>query len=263
MPKSRRAAIRTYDRHADKWYERERSLITEIPLRIIVNEEYLATLNRTPGNDFLLSTGFIYYQGLIGRAEDILSHDLTADGKELSLTPLTTDTISFQLKKPLAGRRPESAASIWSKINSQIEKNRAHNFTLAPQLIAGLPDEMIKEQKLYTSTAGAHAVALLSQDGHIRHCEEDVGRTNALDKIVGYCLTRKIDMNSSGALFSGRINLEMAVKIARAGFKLILSVSAPTATAVTVLQELGVTYIGSLKGESFTIFNGSIQGEED
>ncbi|HIE07144.1 MAG TPA: hypothetical protein EYP64_03775, partial [Desulfarculaceae bacterium] len=66
-----------------------------------------------------------------------------------------------------------------------------------------------------------------------------------------------IEMNSLGALFSGRINLEMAVKIARAGFSLIFSVSAPTATAVEILQVIGVTYAGSLRGGSFTIFNGS------
>ena len=258
MNKSRRTAIRTYNRHTNQWAEHERSLIIEIPLRIIVNGEHLATLNRTPGNDFILATGFLYYQGLIDHSEDILSHDLAAVNKEFSLNPLTTDTISFEIKKPAPGRRSESAASIWSRIGPQIEKNHEHNFTLAPQLIAGLPDEMIKEQQLYTSTAGAHAVALLSRDGRILHCEEDVGRTNALDKIVGYCLTHRLDMNTSGALFSGRINLEMAVKIARAGFRLILSVSAPTATAVAVLKELEVTYIGSLKGESFTLFNGSL-----
>jgi len=257
MSKSRRTKVHTYNRDSNQWQDHERSLIAEIPLQVMVNGEYLATLNRTPGNDFFLATGFLYYQGLIDCSEDILSHRLTAAEKELSLSPLTTDTIHFEIRKATPNLRPASAAAIWSLISPQSGKKLNPAFVLAPRLIAGLPEEMIKEQKLYMTTAGAHAVALINRDGRILHCEEDVGRTNALDKIVGYCITSRIEMNSLGALFSGRINLEMAVKIARAGFSLIFSISAPTATAVEILQAIGVTYAGSLKNGSFTLFNGS------
>ncbi len=257
MSKSHRTKVRTYDRDSGKWRNHERSLIAEIPLQIMVNGEYLATLNRTPGNDFSLASGFLYYQGLIDCSEDILTHRLTAAEDELSLSPLTTDTIHFEIRKPTPNLRPASAAAIWSLISPQAGKKLNPAFVLDPQLVTGLPDEMIKEQKLYMTTAGAHAVALISRDGRILHCEEDVGRTNALDKIVGYCITNRLKMNSLGALFSGRINLEMAVKITRAEFPLILSVSAPTATAVEILQAIGVTYAGSLKNGSFTLFNGS------
>jgi len=258
MHKSRHFKVHSYDRDTDRWQDHDRSLIVEIPLQIMVNGEYLATLNRTPGSDLLLVTGFLYYQGLINNAEDILSHQLTSAEKELSRSALTSDTIHFKIKKPTPNLRPQSAASLWSQLQPNLKKSRPQPFALAPQLIAGLPDEMIKEQELYKSTAGAHAVALIDQNGRILHCAEDVGRTNALDKIVGHCVSRQIDMSSFGALFSGRINLEMAVKIARAGFPLIFSVSAPTATAVAVLKELGVTYTGSLKGNSFTLFNGAL-----
>jgi FdhD protein len=254
MMKSRRTAVRSYNRDSDQWQDHERSLIVEIPLRIMVNGEYLATLNRTPGNDLLLGLGFLYYQGLINHPEDILNHHLAVTEKELSLAPLTTDTINFDLQKPTPHPRPQSAAAIWSTIQPQADKNRNRTGPLPAQLIADLPDEMIKEQKLYTTTAGAHAVALLNKDGSILHCEEDVGRANALDKIVGYCVSKRIAMNSLGALFSGRINLEMAVKIARAGFPLVFSVSAPTATAVEILRALGISYTGSLKKRSFTLF---------
>ena len=117
---------------------------------------------------------------------------------------------------------------------------------------------MRQHQQLYTSTAGAHAVALVNKNGKILHCEEDVGRTNALDKIVGYCLCNKIEMGSLAALFSGRINLEMAVKIVRAGFPLALSISAPTAGAVKILKQAGITYAGSLQEPAFTLFCGSL-----
>ena len=258
MHKSWCFKVRSYDRDADQWREHERSLIVEIPLLIMVNGEYLATLNRTPGDDFLLASGFLYYQGLIDGPEDILNHQLNPAEKELSGAARTSDTIHFTIKKPTPNLRPQSAAALWSKLRPYLKKNRRQPFTLAPQLITGLPDEMIKEQELYKSTAGAHAVALIGQDGRILHCAEDVGRTNALDKVVGHCVSKQINMSDCGALFSGRINLEMAVKIARAGFPLIFSVSAPTAAAVAVLKELGVTYTGSLKGKSFTLFNGSL-----
>ena len=261
MIKSCHASAYTYNCASGQWQSKERSLIMEIPLQIWVNEKHLVTLHRTPGNDFLLATGYLYYQGLINDCRDILTQRLVTAEEDTVESPLATDSVHFNIKKQTPTIKPLTAALIWSVISPQTRETPARPFALDPQLIASLPDEMIKEQELYTSTAGAHAVALVDNKGCILHCEEDVGRTNALDKIVGYCITNNIAMNSLGALFSGRINLEMAVKISRAGFPMIFSVSAPTASAVEILKQAGVTYAGSLKGASFTLFCGSLQGQ--
>ena len=258
MIKSRKTSTYTYDQDSGQWQTEERSLIMEIPLQIWINGEHLVTLHRTPGNEFLLATGYLYYQGLINQHADISAQRLVVSEKGAGKSPLATDSVRFNIRKPTAAVSPLTASAIWSVIAPQIEKNQAKPFYIAPHIIVKLPEKMIEKQTLYTTTAGAHAVALVNKAGKILHCEEDVGRTNALDKIVGYCVTNKIEMNSLGALFSGRINLEMAVKIARAGFAVIFSVSAPTAGAVELLKKTGVTYAGSLKGKSFTVFCGSL-----
>ncbi|MBN2808490.1 MAG: formate dehydrogenase accessory sulfurtransferase FdhD [Deltaproteobacteria bacterium] len=257
MSRSCKVSSFTYDLKSGRWQNNERPLIAEVPLQIWINGEHLATLHRTPGNEFLLAAGYLYYQGLINREEDISAQRLvTAESN--SETPLTTDSVRLTISKPISAVSPLTAAAIWSIIAPQIQKSPPRKFFLPAALIPPLPQAMLRQQALYTSTAGAHAVALINQEGRILHCEEDVGRANALDKIVGYCVCNKIEMGSLAALFSGRINLEMAVKIARAGFPLALSVSAPTAGAVQILKQAGVTYAGSLRDTSFTLFCGTL-----
>ena len=257
MIKSYEVPTFVYDRASDQWQSAERLLIAEVPLQIWINGEHLVTLHRTPGNEFLLATGFLYYQGLINRQDDISAQRLVSAPTD-NKSPLATDSVRLTINKPISAVSSLTAAAIWTVIAPQIEKSPPQPFFLAASLIPPLPEAMLRHQQLYTTTAGAHAVALLNKDGKILHCEEDVGRTNALDKIVGYCVRNKIEMGSLAALFSGRINLEMAVKIARAGFPLVLSISAPTAGAVRILKQVGVTYVGSLRESSFTLFCGTL-----
>ncbi len=257
MIKSHKFSTFTYEPTSGQWQRAERLLIAEIPLQIWINGEHLVTLHRTPGNEFLLATGFLYYQGLINRQTDIAAHRLVSAAPG-SKSPLATDSLRLTINNPISAVTPMTAAAIWTVIAPQIEKASPQPFFLAAHLIPPLPEAMRRQQELYTTTAGAHAVALINKDGKILHCEEDVGRANALDKIVGYCVNHKIDMGSLAALFSGRINLEMAVKIAKAGFPLVFSISAPTAGAVQILKQVGITYVGSLQKSSFTLFCGSL-----
>ncbi len=257
MIKSSMVSAFNYDQSSGQWQSTERPLIAEIPLQIWINGEHLVTLHRTPGNEFFLATGFLYYQGLINQHADISAQRLVSASTD-NKSPLATDSVRLTINKPISAISPMTAAAIWTVIAPQIEKSPPRPFFLAAPLIPPLPEAMRQHQQLYTTTAGAHAVALINKDGKILHCEEDVGRANALDKIVGYCVCNKIEMGSLAALFSGRINLEMAVKIARAGFPLVLSISAPTAGAVQILKQVGVTYAGSLQNPSFTLFCGSL-----
>ena len=256
MIKSSKVSAFIYDRTSGQWQSTERPLISEIPLQIWINGEHLVTLHRTPGNEFLLATGFLYYQGLINKHDDISAQRLVS-ASDHNESPLATDSVRLTLNKSISAITRLTAGAIWTVIAPKIEKSPPGPFFLAAPLIPPLPEAMGRHQELYTTTAGAHAVALVNKAGKILHCEEDVGRTNALDKIVGYCLCNKIDMGSLAALFSGRINLEMAVKIARAGFPMALSISAPTAGAVQILKKVGVTYVGSLRDSSFTLYCGS------
>ncbi len=257
MIKSSMVSSFVYDRDSGQWKSTERPLIAEIPLQIWINGEHLTTLHRTPGNEFFLAAGFLYYQGLINQNTEISAQRLVTAPSD-NLSPMATDSVRLTINKPISAISQLTAAAIWTIIAPQIEDSHSQPFFLAPRLIPALPEAMRQHQQLYTTTAGAHAVALVNRDGKILHCEEDVGRANALDKIVGYCVCNKIEMESLAALFSGRINLEMAVKIARAGFPLALSISAPTAGAVKILKQAGITYVGSLQKPDFTLFCGSL-----
>ncbi len=259
MPTEIPVPVNTYTPE-NRWHHETRTLVREVPLQIWVNGELLTTLHRTPGNEFLLAAGFLFYQGLISDYNEISTRRLISNEKTPdTANPLAADSLRLNLEpKPTAISRL-TATAIWSLIAGQVTRTSRPPLPLPPRLIPTLPGEMRSHQALYRRTAGTHAVALFNADGRILHCEEDVGRTNALDKLVGYCLHHSIDRSSVGALFSGRINLEMAVKIARAGFPLVLSISAPTAEAVTILRKAAITYAGSLqKGNSFTLFNGTL-----
>ena len=257
MNKSTKVSAFSYDRATKQWQSIERPLISEIPLQIWINGEHLVTLHRTPGNEFFLASGFLYYQGLINQHDDISAQRLVS-AEDDSKSPLANDSVRLTINKSITAISRLTAGAIWTVIAPQIEKSSPRPFYLAANQIPLLPKAMENHQELYTATAGAHAVALVNKTGKILHCEEDVGRTNALDKIVGYCLYNKIEMSSLAALFSGRINLEMAVKIARASFPMVLSISAPTDGAVQILKKAGITYVGSLRESSFTLFCGSL-----
>ena len=261
MKKSCSPPILNYDAASRRWQPGTRPLIREVPLEIKVNAQLLTTLHRTPGNEKRLATGFLFYQGLIEAAAGIKSSSLIPGHREPG-RPLTADTLEMVLEAAPAGRlERRTAAAVWSALVPRLsDRQPPEPFLLPPELIPELPDRMFARQQLYESTAGAHAVALLDAAGTILHCEEDVGRTNALDKIVGYCLEQELDRTRVAALFSGRINLEMAVKIARAGFPLVLSISAPTAAAVEILKQIGITYIGSLQKKPLTLFCGTPPG---
>ena len=257
MNKSTKVSAFTYDRDSNQWQSIERPLISEIPLQIWINGEHLVTLHRTPGNEFFLASGFLFYQGLINQHDDISAQRLVS-AEDDNKSPLANDCVRLTINKSVTAISRLTAGAIWTVIAPQIEKSPPRPFYLAANQIPLLPKAMEHHQELYTTTAGAHAVALVNKTGKILHCEEDVGRTNALDKIVGYCLCNKIEMSSLAALFSGRINLEMAVKIARSGFPMVLSISAPTDGAVQILKQVGITYVGSLRESSFTLFCGSL-----
>ncbi len=257
MVKSSIVSTFVYDRDSNQWQRTECPLISEVPLQIWINGEHLTTLHRTPGNEFLLAVGFLYYQGLINQHAEISAQRLVTAAND-NLSPMATDSVRLTINKPISAISQLTAATIWTIIAPQIENSQPKPFFMAPKLISPLPEAMRQHQQLYTTTAGAHAVALVNKDGKILHCEEDVGRANALDKIVGYCVCNKIEMGSLAALFSGRINLEMAVKIARAGFPLVLSISAPTASAVRILKQAGITYVGSLQRPDITLFCGTL-----
>jgi FdhD protein len=114
--------------------------------------------------------------------------------------------------------------------------------------------EMGRRQTVFAATGGAHAAAVFDAQGRILALAEDLGRHNALDKVIGRCLLDGIDTASCGVLLSSRLSLEMVTKAARARFQVVAAVSAPTSLAVEVAERRGLTLCGFLRGDRCTVY---------
>jgi FdhD protein len=130
----------------------------------------------------------------------------------------------------------------------------AGRLTLTTSQLVSLMARLLENQPIFQQTGGTHGVALASPDGAFFLCAEDVGRHNAMDKVIGRALLERRDFGGLVALLSGRISFEMALKTARAGIPLLAAVSAPTTMALQLAQELNLTLAGFVRGERFNLY---------
>lgn len=130
----------------------------------------------------------------------------------------------------------------------------ADNFRMLPGDITSLMSTMVERQTVFRSTGGAHAAALFSKNRQLLFCAEDLGRHNALDKVIGQVLLQHSSCVGCGVLLSGRVSLELVIKAARAGIELIAAVSAPSSLAIDAAKHLGITLCGFVRHERLTVF---------
>ena len=242
-------------------------IVNESPLQIILTygtttqkkTEPLSVTMRTPDDDFHLVTGFLFCEGIIKNASDILSLKHIDAEKNTLLVELSPDVIFNSDEKKrnfiassacgFCGKtiNDVSAQNISTSINNEIKISA---FTLYK-----LPSLLRTSQSLFTETGGAHAVALVSTNGEIIQINEDVGRHNAMDKLVGAMLNKNaLPLSDYILLFSGRLGYELVQKAVAAGISVICSIGAPTSLAVEVAQQNNITIVGFLKNESFNIY---------
>lgn len=211
----------------------ERRLIHETPLAITVNDRPLTVVWRTPGTDELLAAGMLFNRGLISGRGDIVSLDVIPQSRGDA-----TDRVACII-------RGQGNAAKAGGTASPVAPARSH-----PDLrtLLALPDDMTSRQQLYRRSRAAHAVGLYRPDGTWIACLEDAGRTNALEKAIGYGIMNDLERSQLVAVFSGRINTDMATRIIGAGLTVAISISAPTAGAVALLRTAGCLYYGSVRG---------------
>ncbi|BAT54739.1 formate dehydrogenase family accessory protein FdhD [Nostoc sp. NIES-3756] len=249
---------------------RQDHLTTEEPLeiRLVSPKRTIAVTMRTPGADFELAAGFLYSEGVISCKQDIqrISYcvDESIDGEQ------RYNIVNVELRSGLiADLQPlerhfytNSACGVCGK--TSIEALHLRNYpvissqiTVTPELIYSLPDQLRAAQSLFTTTGGLHAAAIFNSQGQLLKLQEDVGRHNALDKLIGTALlSEELPFNHHILMVSGRSSFEILQKSVAAGVPIVCSVSAPSSLAVSVAQEFGVTLIGFLRGERFNIYSG-------
>jgi len=241
-------------------------LAAEEPLEIRIGENPLSVTMRTPGHDVELAAGFLFTEGLVQRREQIVAlENVTSndDGKRGNVVRAELSSEALPDFDKL--RRHFFAASscgICGKasidaVRSRLLRTPNPDFRVAPNLIVRLPEALRSAQDVFERTGGLHAAALFDAEGKLLIVREDIGRHNAVDKVVGWALLNGlIPLSDCVLLVSGRGGFEIIQKAIVAGIPVVASVSAPSSLAVQLARELRLTLIGFLRGNRFVVYAG-------
>lgn len=244
-------------------------LATEEPLEILLrageDQRTLAITMRTPGNDYDLAAGFLYNEGIIHSKHDFTSMTYCVDGNQQEYNSLriqlTVDSMPHlhQLERHFF---TNSACGVCgSTMLDDLSERNIPPIPTGPivdsSLITSLPDKLRQSQALFESTGGLHAAALFDLDGNLLAVREDVGRHNALDKLIGWgLLNEQLPFHNKVLMVSGRASYELLQKSFVAGVPIFCAVSAPSSLAMDVAERFGMTLIGFLRGNRFNIYTG-------
>ncbi|MFF7160137.1 formate dehydrogenase accessory sulfurtransferase FdhD [Streptomyces sp. NPDC008086] len=251
------------------------TLVAEEPLEIRLNGKPLAITMRTPGDDFALAAGFLVSEGVLAEQDDLQNivycAGATSDGSntynvvDVRTTPgvvipditlernvYTTSSCGLCGKASLDAVRTTARWPI-----DDTQGGGTPPVRLDPDLLASLPDRLRAAQRVFDRTGGLHAAALFTEDGELLDIREDVGRHNAVDKLVGRALQNgDLPLSRTVLLVSGRASFELAQKAVMAGIPVLAAVSAPSSLAVDLAAETGLTLVGFLRGSSMNVYAG-------
>ncbi|MEV7423621.1 MULTISPECIES: formate dehydrogenase accessory sulfurtransferase FdhD [unclassified Streptomyces] len=246
------------------------TLVAEEPLEIRLNGKPLAITMRTPGDDFALAAGFLVSEGVLAAGADVRSIVYCAGAKEDGSNTYNVVDVQLAPGVPVPDITLErnvyttSSCGLCGKASLDAVRTTAR-FPIAdtppvlvePALLAGLPDRLRAAQRVFDRTGGLHAAALFSEDGELLDIREDVGRHNAVDKLVGRALREDLlPLSRAILLVSGRASFELAQKAVMAGIPVLAAVSAPSSLAVDLAAESGLTLVGFLRGPSMNVYAG-------
>ena len=238
-------------------------LAVEEALEIRLGHRSLTITMRTPGNDFELAAGFLHSEGMIQELSQIRSMDRPSEGS----ADVVVVELDGELPPPPQAQRNfvmTSACGVCGKASLQdLEVNACpilprDDIQLSPEIIHRLPNALRSAQSIFESTGGLHAAARFDLSGKLECLREDVGRHNAVDKLVGAALLeRRLPMSTSLLLVSGRASFELVQKALVAGIPVMAAVGAPSSLAVATAQRSGMTLIGFLRNGRFNVYSGS------
>ena len=249
-----------------KVVRKEDYLAAEEPLEIRVGNEPLSVTMRTPGHDLELAAGFLFTEGIVTKRAQIVTLDaVVQDGEpnrgnvvRVAVAPESVPDFEKMKRYFFAA----SSCGICGKASIDSVRARAleppnPKFRLDPEVLVRLPDALRASQAVFGRTGGLHAAALFDAKGKLLVLREDIGRHNAVDKVVGWALLEnRVPLADAVLLVSGRGGFEIVQKAIVAGFPVVASVSAPSSLAVQLARELRLTLIGFLRGRRFVIYAG-------
>jgi FdhD protein len=251
---------------------RSDSVATEEPLEVRVvaaaNRQTVAVTMRTPGADFELAAGFLYGEGVLADPHEVRQISYCVDAEvepEQRYNIVNVELRSARLPELASLERhffTSSACGVCGKAGLEALHVRGCSVAsstawLTAELVTSLPEKLRAAQSVFQSTGGLHAAALFDASGELLALREDVGRHNAVDKLIGWAfLQGKLPLAEHLVLVSGRSSYEIMQKCLAAGVPVVCAVSAPSSLAVSLAQDFGMTLIGFLRGDRFNVYAG-------
>lgn len=246
--------------------EKVDTVAVEEPLEIRVNGRSVAVVMRTPGDDRALALGFLVSEGVVARASqvehvEVFPHDGAAGNVAAVRLAAGLEPDFERLTRHVFG-----ASSCGVCGTATIEAVLRRCAPLAPRtdfpagLLRGLPERLRAEQPSFASTGGVHGAAIFDARGSLLAVREDVGRHNAVDKLIGWALeVRPLPLTACGLLLSGRISFELVQKALAAGIEVVAGLGAPSTLAVDCADAGGVTLVGFLRAERMNIYTHAVR----
>ena len=251
--------------------EKEDQLAIEEPLEMQISflehhkriQKSVSITMRTPGHDDELATGFLFTEGIIQNKEQIKAvKSSVLDENKVVVT--LTDTETPALKSLERNFYTTSSCGVCGKASIDAIKTISmyseleDDVTITKQVLFKLPALLQKQQEIFKSTGGLHASALFDADGNFIALREDVGRHNALDKVIGSAFYNdQLPLTNTVLLLSGRASFELIQKANMAGIRIVAAIGAPSSLAVELAEEFDITLIGFLGNDRFNIYSGS------
>ena len=236
-------SITRIDSHHHKKIQCQDDVIIECPLKIYINESHYCTLMCTPQDLKALAVGFLFFEKIIDSLDEVKTviEDVDTLSLYVSLNKIFT---------PNPGAKVIASSSARTSIASlEVKEPVERTLLVSDERLFDLVDQLFNSQQIFKQTGATHAAGVFNQAGKVILACEDVGRHNALDKVIGKCLLNSIEMQNCGVVLSSRVSYEMASKAIHAGFHTIVAVSAPTALAIDLAKKNNVALYGFVRGK--------------
>lgn len=241
----------------------EDDVVVEEPLEVRVNGDSFSVTMRTPGDDFDLAVGLLWTEGIIASREEIGTIAYCPDEEQ----PDLKNIVNVVLIDP--NRKFHSARRLWSNSSCglcgkatleaihQTCRRIDSSLSVSSDLLFSLPSRLRNAQANFERTGGIHAVGLFDPRGNLLLLREDIGRHNAVDKVLGAALSAGLSLSETVMLVSGRLGFEIAQKAIVGGVPVVASISAASSLAVELANDFGMTAIGFLRGRSMNVYSHS------
>ena len=236
--------------------ELDDAVVIEEPLEIRVGERPLSVTLRTPGDDIELAIGFAITESIVRSAEEI--HDVRHWGSPNVIRIALEEGVHVDWQRLQRHFYSTSSCGVCGK--TSIDALRVttspigSDVRIDPHVIAQLPELLRAEQRAFDATGGIHAAGAFTAAGELLAVREDVGRHNAVDKVIGATLGRQVDV----LVLSGRAGFELVQKAIVRRIPIVVAVGAPTSLAVELAREMNVTLLGFVRGERYNVYTGKV-----